>query len=77
MSPRTPPTAQQELAQPPLIAMTPEEVTAAGRKLAELIRERTELKNERAAARADMKAQRELLDQEIAALASTIRSHGR
>jgi hypothetical protein len=57
--------------------MSDAEVTAAGRKLAELIRERTELKNEHAAARADMKAQRELLDQEIAAVASTIRSHGR
>lgn len=63
--------------QPPLIPLSPEELEAAGKKLAEKVRELEELKKAHDAERKDMSEDRKKLEGEISSIASTIREHGR
>ena len=66
-----------EDAQPPLVPMSDAEIKAAGKKLAQKVRDLEVLKKEDAEAASDAKEQRDKLANEISAIASTIRSHGR
>ena len=70
-------TTDPEQAQPSLIPLTPEELEAAGKKLAEKVRELELMKQDHAEARTEMKDARDVLEGEISAIASTIRRHGR
>lgn len=74
---RSQPLRGREDTQPPLVPMSADELAAAARLLAAKIREREELVGEHAEQQAEFKAARETLDNDIAAIASTIRSQGR
>jgi predicted nucleic acid-binding Zn-ribbon protein len=63
--------------QPPLIPLSPEELEAAGKKLAEKVRELEELKEQHEEGRKFMSEARKKLEGEISSIASTIRQHGR
>lgn len=64
-------------AQPPLIAMSQEELSEAGQKLARLVRERAEMLAQFREVRAEQRADLEKLEAQIASVADTIRSQGR
>jgi hypothetical protein len=66
-----------EDAQPPLVPMSKDETHDAGRDLANLIRELEATEDGHAASRKEQAAEREMLRNRIAAIASTIRSAGR
>ena len=63
--------------QPPLVPMTDKEVKDAGRKLAGLVRDLKEMTTAHQGKRAEMKAERTALREEIEAVAQTIRQQGR
>jgi predicted nucleic acid-binding Zn-ribbon protein len=67
----------QEHAQPSLIPLSAEELEAAGKKLAEKVRELEEMKEDHAEQRTEMQENRKALEAEISSIASTIRQHGR
>ena len=75
--PKRKPDHDAEDAQPPLVPMSEEETRDAGIDLAQLIRELEELEAAHSASRKDQAAEREMLRNRIAAIASTIRSAGR
>jgi hypothetical protein len=80
MSPKkkTPqPAIDKDLAQPPLIPMSDAELKKAGTKLAEKVRELEDMKKEHAEEATMRSNDRKGLQDEISAIASTIRSHGR
>ena len=66
-----------ERAQPSLIPLTADELEAAGKKLAEKVRELEVMKEAHAAERAEAKEEREQLEADISSIASMIRQHGR
>lgn len=66
-----------ELAQPPLIPMSHEEMDEAARNLAHKVAELEEMEENHAAQRKTMRDTREALLATIGAVASTIRSQGR
>lgn len=63
--------------QPPLVPMSEEEVKAAGRKLAQKVRELKDMTTAHQGQRAEMKAERTALRDEIETIAQTIRQQGR
>ena len=67
----------KDLAQPPLVPMSDAELKAAGKKLAQKVRELEDMKKEHAEESTARAADRKALQDEISAIASTIRQHGR
>lgn len=67
----------KDLAQPPLIPMSDTELKAAGRKLAQKVRELEDMKKEHAEDATERSHDRKTLQDEVLAIASTIRQHGR
>jgi hypothetical protein len=63
--------------QPPLIPMTDDELRAAGRKLATLVRELADMSADHALKRTEMKTRRDEKREEIETLAQSIRQQGR
>jgi len=72
----TPP-VDKDLAQPPLVPMTDAELKAAGSKLAQKVRELEDMKKEHAEEATERSNDRKGLQDEVSAIASTIRRHGR
>ncbi len=68
---------EHEDAQPPLVPLSEDEMKAAGLKLAHKVRELEELEVEHDKERKAMREGEKGLREEIAAIASTIRSAGR
>jgi hypothetical protein len=71
------PGIDKDLAQPPLIPMSDVELKAAGKQLAQKVRELEDMKREHAAEAKERSEDRAGLQAEVSAIASTIRQHGR
>ena len=71
------PEVDEDDVQPALVPMSEQEVKDAGRKLAGLVRELKELTTKHQGVRAEMKAERTALREEMEAVAQCIRQQGR
>lgn len=72
-----PPLVDVDEQQPPLVPLSEKELKDAGKKLAGLVRDLEDLTTSHQGLRAEMKAERTAVREEMAAVAQTIRQQGR